>query len=125
MGANGSYARGDADTEAGRAYECVGAIGDNIKILEQKDKKKGAKLPEESHTPNRIYAVFRKDGKDVKAIAQYDENGKKVFEIHTQDHHGLGPHYHKWKDGKPESGEPHRLTKSMQKLLDKVRNFKK
>ena len=42
-----------------------GAASGRIHILEMKDKKKGNKLPEESHTPGRIYAIFRKDGKLV------------------------------------------------------------
>ena len=48
--------------------------------------------------PAAIYAIFRKDGKDVKSIAQYGKNGQKIWEIHTDEHHGLQPHYHKWED---------------------------
>ena len=46
--------------------------------------------------PAAIYAIFRKDVKDVKPIAQYGKNGQKIWEIHTDEHHGLQPHYHKW-----------------------------
>ena len=53
MGSNGSFSRGYTRTEEGRMYETVYMIGDNIAVLEQKDKHKGTKLPEESHTPNR------------------------------------------------------------------------
>ena len=122
MGAVGSFERGTANTEAGRNYKTIYSIGDNIKVLELKNPKKGAKLPEESHTPNRIYATFYKDGHDVKAIAKYGLDGKKLFEIHTIDHKGLGAHYHVWKDGKPI--EVHSLTPEMKSLLDIVRNFK-
>ena len=122
MGAVGSFERGTANTEAGRNYKTIYSIGDIIKVLELKNPKKGVKLPEESHTPNRIYATFYKDGHDVKAIAKYGLDGKKLFEIHTIDHKGLGAHYHVWKDGKPI--EVHSLTLEMKSLLDIVRNFK-
>ena len=39
------------------------------------------------------------------------------WEIHTT---RLGPHYHKWKDGKPLDEEPHPLTPAMKKLLKNV-----
>lgn len=122
MGAVGSFERGTANTEVGRNYKTIYSIGDNIKVLELKNPEKGVKLPEESHTPNRIYATFYKDGHDVKAIAKYGFDGKKLFEIHTIDHKGLGAHYHVWKDGKPI--EVHSLTPEMKSLLDIVRNFK-
>lgn len=122
MGGNGSFEARSTDTEAGRNYMTVFAIGDNVMVLQQKDPRKGVKQPEESHTPNRIYATFRKDGKDVKSIAQYGDDGKKLWEIHTNDHHGLKPHYHVWKDGRPVS--VHTLTEGMKELLDRIRNFK-
>lgn len=122
MGAVGSFERGTANSEAGRDYKTIYSIGDNIKVLELKNPKKGVKLPEESHTPNRIYVTFYKDGHDVKAIAKYGSDGKKLYEIHTIDHKGLGAHYHVWKEGKPI--EVHSLTSEMKILLDKVRNFK-
>lgn len=122
MGANGSYANHSTDTSEGRHYQTVATIGDNIKILEPKQTNGARKLPEESHTPNRIYATFYKDGHDVKAIAKYGENGKKIFEIHTIDHKGLGAHYHIWKNGRPV--EVHSLTKELENLLDKIRKFR-
>ena len=123
MGGNGSHASGILNTESGRAYKTLFKIGDNIIVLEQKDPKKKGKLPEESHTPGRIYAIFRKDGKDVGSIAQYGKDGKKIWEIHTSPHHMGKEHYHKWKDGKPVSS--HYLTKAMRKILNKVRRFEK
>lgn len=122
MGGNGSAAKGLTNSEAGRKFKTVGTIGD-IQIVESKNPKQSAKLPEESHTPNRIYAEFRKDGKDVGAIAVYGPDCKKIYEIHTADHHGLNPHVHYWKDGKPVSVGP--LDASQQALLDKVRKNKK
>lgn len=81
-------------------------------------------MPEESHTPNRIYATFEKDGSDVKAIARYGSDGKKIFEIHTVDHYGIHPHYHLWGDGtQQKDGFP--LTSEMKMLLDKVRKYDK
>lgn len=122
MGANGSHASGILNTEEGRAYKTLFKMGDNIVYLDQKSSKQGGKLPEESHTPNRIYASFKADGKDIKAVAKYDNDGKKLWEIHTNDHKGIKPHYHIWKDGKP-SKDGYSLTTEMQKLLKKVRNY--
>lgn len=122
MGGNGSHASGILNTESGRAYKTLFKIGVNIIVLEQKDPKKKGKLPEESHTPNRIYVSFMADGKDVKEIAKYDKDGKKVWAIHTQPHKDLTVHYHIWKDGKP-SKDGYPLTTDMQRLLNKVRNY--
>lgn len=121
MGGNGSYAAGSTNSEAGRLYKTVGTIGD-IHILEKKNPKDSHSLPEESHTPNRIYAEIRADGKDVGKIAKYGLDGKKLWEIHTTPHHDLKDHYHEWKDGRP-VGKPKELTNEMKRLLDKVRNY--
>lgn len=123
MGGNGSFSRGDASTEAGRKYEAIYSIGENVVILEQKDKKKGVKLPEESHTPNRIYVSFYKDGHDVKDIAKYGEDGKRIWVIHTADHRGLRPHFHYWHNSTQDE-VAHPLTKEMRDILERVRNFK-
>jgi len=122
MGGNGSFVRGNANCEDGRRWKTI-AVNGRIHILEMKDQKKGNKLPEESHTPGRIYAMFRKDGKDVGSIAQYGKDGKKIWEIHTSPHHMGREHYHKWKDGKPVSS--HYLTKALRRILNKVRRFEK
>ena len=119
MGGNGSFKRGETLSAENRKYETVFMIGNNIAILEQKDKRKGTKLPEESHTPGRTYAAFRKDGKDVKLIAVYNGNGIKLYEIHTDDHRGLRPHYHPWKDGKPDKEIVLPLTEEMENILRK------
>lgn len=122
MGANGSFAYGSTIYEESRAYKTVMSIGNNIKVLEQKNSKKGTKLPEESHTPNRIYVAFRKDGQDVKCIAQYGQDGKKIFEIHTDNHHGMKPHYHKWQNGHPIDASE--LSPDKLALLNRIRKFK-
>ena len=122
MGANGSFSKGTANTEAERMYFTVDTL-EEIQILQYKNPKQ-RKLPEESHKPNRIYATFEKDGSDVKAIAKYGSDGKKLFEIHTGDHYGIHPHYHRWKDG-GQGKDGFRLTPEMEKLLDKVRKYDK
>lgn len=122
MGANGSFSKGTAKTKNGRRYFTVDTLGE-IQILQYKNLKQ-RKLPEESDEPNRIYATFEKDGSDVKAIAKYGSDGKKLFEIHTADHYGIHPHYHLWKDGR-QGKDGFRLTSEMEKLLDKVRKYDK
>lgn len=126
MGANGSKASGVLESEEGRRYHTVFSIGENIKILQPKSDSYGkGKLPEESHTPNRIYAIFHADGSTLKAYAKYDENCKKVFEVHTDDHKGLGAHYHPWKDGMP-LGKKHvyKITPEMRSMIDHILKFK-
>ena len=59
MGANGSFANKVTGTEEGRRYKTITAIGDNIKILEPKQVNGAIKLPEESHSPNRIYVTAK------------------------------------------------------------------
>jgi len=122
MGANGSHASGVLNTEDGRSYRTLFTMGDNIKVLEQKNPKQSGKLPEESRTPNRVYVSFWKNGKDVKEVAQYGSDGKKIYAIHTGDHHGLSPHYHIWKNGRPLE-DAYALTPQMKKLLSKIQNY--
>lgn len=128
MGSRGSFARGDADTEEGRKYKGLFWIGD-VKVLEYDGKT--AKLPEESHTANRIYATFYKDGHDVKEIAKYGPNGLKQWAIHTAKHDDLFDHYHPWRDGSPIIDEvTHKnkalpLTPEMEVILNKLRTFGK
>lgn len=130
MGANGSHANGSLDSELGRNWKTTGTVGD-IQIVQKKNSKESVKLPEESHTPNRIYAIFNKNGNDVQAIAKYGPDGKKIWEIHTRDHNGLGEHYHPCEDGHaktitnrngyPES-EAYALDSEKKAILEKVRN---
>lgn len=122
MGANGSHASGVLETEAGRKYRTLFTMEDNIVVLAQKDVNKSGKLPEESHLPNRIYVSFMSNGTDVKEVAKYGPDGKKEFAIHTNDHKGISPHFHKWENGKPEKAA-HPLTKDMESLLNKVKNY--
>lgn len=133
MGANGSHANGSLDSEFGRNWKTTGTVGD-IQIVQKKNSKESVKLPEESHTPNRIYAIFNKNGNDVQAIAKYGPDGKKIWEIHTRDHNGLGEHYHPCEDGHaktitnrngyPES-EAYALDPEKKAILEKVRNYGK
>lgn len=133
MGANGSHSNGSLDSELGRKWKTTGTVGD-IQIVQKKNAKESVKLPEESHSPNRIYAVFNKKGNDVQAIAKYGPDGKKIWEIHTNDHNGLGPHYHPCEDGHartitnrngyPES-EAYSLDAEKKAILERVRNYGK
>lgn len=121
MGANGSFASGWTNSELGRSYKTIGIVGD-IHVVSPKNHRAGIKLPEESHTPDRIYATYYKDGHDIKAIAKYGADGQKIWEVHTMDHKNLGSHYHEWKNGRPVNNQP--LSKEMIEILDKLRNFK-
>lgn len=125
MGGNGSRGKGLLNSELGRNWKTVVTIGD-IQAIQLKDSTKSNKLPEESRSTNRIYSIFEKNGSDVKAIAKYDSNGKKIWEIHTTDHKGLGAHFHLWKDGKPIKGSETSLVghPDLLAILNKVRNFK-
>lgn len=133
MGANGSHANGSLESELGRNWKTTGTVGD-IQIVQKKNIKESVKLPEESHTPNRIYAIFNKNGSDVQAIAKYGPDGKKIWEIHTRDHNGLGEHYHPCENGHaktiinrngyPES-EAYALDSEKKAILEKVRNYGK
>lgn len=123
MGGNGSFASGATNLESNRRFKTIFDFNENIKILEMKNSRDGVKLPEESHTKNRVYAIFYKNGKGLKAVGVYGNDGKKLFEIHTIDHKGLGPHYHVWDNGRPSNSYP--ITAEMRKLLDKIINFKR
>lgn len=122
MGGNGSFALKSTVSEAGRRWKTVMTTPSGIKILELKNPNSSISLPEESHTPNTTYAIFNKGGKGLKAVAKYGEEGKKLFEIHTTDHKGLGAHYHPWKDGHPMEARP--LTAALKKLLNDAINLK-
>lgn len=115
MGGNGSFASGTTRYEEGRRWKTVKMLSNGIKVLELKKGGASVKLPEESHTPNSVYAIYYANGKGLKALAKYGSDGKKLYEIHTIDHKGLGSHFHTWKDGKPEDPRP--ITKAMEKLI--------
>ena len=61
---------------------------------------------------------------DLYSIGLLKEFFSLPWEVHTTDHKGLGPHYHKWKDGKPLNEEPHKLTPAMKKLLKNISDLK-
>ena len=91
-------------------------------LSELKNSNDSISLPEESHTPGSLFAIFNKGGKGLKAVAKYGDDCKKIFEIHTTDHKGLGAHYHPWKDGHPLDAKP--LTEELKKLLENASNLK-
>lgn len=125
MGGNGSFFSGITNFESGRMYKTVFSIGDNIKILETKSLKASLKLPEESHTPNRTYATFYRNGKGLKEIAEYGPDGNRINSIHIQDHKGMGSHWHPWMNGRQAQKDARPLTNEMKKLINKIKNFKK
>lgn len=120
MSGNGTFSKGKIFPVEERGYKTVCYIENNIVVIEKNSK--DIKLPEESHTAGRIYVLFEKDGSDVKAIAQYGADHKKLWEIHTADHRKMGPHLHYWKNGKP-YGDLQLLNDFQLELLKKVRNF--
>lgn len=141
MGANGSKASGALETAAGRTYHTVISITDNIKVVESNNKNANVKLPEESHTPNRIYVVINKPatgskGKNdphagkLKSIGVYGPDCKKLYEIHVDHKHdGMSIHFHPWENGHPErtgigknaKNKAFPLTPEMKKLLDNIK----
>ncbi len=131
MGANGQHASGVLEIEGNRRWYTVASVSKDVKILELKpvsgSKQPGVKLPEESHTENRVYAImYSKDSKyqGIKAIAKYDENGKKIFEMHTSDHKGMGHHYHIWVNGSPGTAIQG-WSQEMKKIYKQVYNYEK
>lgn len=134
MGSNGSPAKAAKTSRIGNNYNTVGHVG-KIEIVQKKNPKDSLKLPERSNVPNKIVAMFKKDGSDVKAIAKYDKDGNKIWEIHTTDHDDLREHYHPWKNGRPVQNwdkaknkmrnEVHKLTKEMKQYLKQVQNYGK
>lgn len=124
MGANGSKSAGTTATESGRRWKTIEVLDNGVKIIEFKNPKTPGKMPEESHSPNSIYAMMNKNGSGIKAISVYNEDCIKVVEIHTADHDGLGVHYHDWKNGGPISVHSISDNIKWQKLLyDTINNL--
>ena len=141
MGANGSKAGGYLETPAGRTYHTVISITDNIKVVAPNNKNTNVKLPEESHTPNRIYVAINKPTTDkkgqndpyagkLKSIGVYGPDCKKLYEIHVDHKHdGMSIHFHPWENGHPVktgTGKNAKnvafpLTPEMKKLLEIVK----
>ena len=101
MGGNGSKLKGTTETEAGRRWKTIEVLPNGVEIIEFKNPKTPTKMPEESHSPNAIYGMLFKKGNGLKSISIYDSDCKKVVEIHNEDHDGIGPHFHYWKNGRP------------------------
>lgn len=142
MGANGSKGKGLLEDPRNRNYHTALDISDNIKVVEANNKNANVKLPEESHTPNRIYVAINKPATDkkgqkdpyagkLKSIAVYGSDCKKLFEIHVDHtHNGLAIHYHPWENGHPVKNGTGKnahniafpLTSEMKKLLEQVKS---
>ena len=142
MGGNGSKAKGLLESENSREYKTLLKVADNIVVVEAKKKNARVKLPEESHTPNRIYVAINRPplnnrsttdpyaGK-LKSIAVYGSDCKKLYEIHVDHtHNGLPIHYHPWCDGQPikagagkhSPSVAYELTLEMKELLNQIYN---
>lgn len=144
MGANGSKGKGLLEDPEMRDYRTneIFQISDNIVVVEAKNKNAKVKLPEESHTPNRVYVAVNKPATDkigqndpyagkLKSIAVCGSNCKKLYEIHVDHTHGGMPeHYHPWENGHPvKAGRgknahnvAYPLTAEMKQLLQQVKN---
>ena len=79
MGGNGSFALGTTHSEAGRRWKTIMVTPSGIKVLELKNTKDSISLPEESHTPNSIYAVFNKDLKELPNMVTMERNCSKYI----------------------------------------------
>lgn len=141
MGANGSKAKEILENPKNWQYRTALDISDNIKVIEANNKNANVKLPEESHTPNRIYVAINKPATDkkglndpyagkFKSIAVYGSDCKKLFEIHVDhSHDGMHEHYHPWVDGSPiKTGRGKNspnvafpLTAEMKNILEKIK----
>ena len=113
MGANGSKSSGILEDESGRRWKTIEVLPNGVEIIEFKNKKTPTKMPEESHSPNAIYGMMFKKGNGLKSISIYDSDCKKVVEIHNEDHDGIGPHFHYWKEGRP-VGKPQPIASNPQ-----------
>lgn len=127
MGGNGTFSKGHDIPEESRQWRTIDTLPakdgfPEVAIVEMKSRKY-IKTPEESSTENRVYAVFYPDGSDVKEISLYDSHLKTAV-VHTEDHHGIRPHYHEWKDGR-QMKKALPLTEEMKRLLEHVREYKK
>ena len=124
MGGNGSTSSGLTTTESGRRWKTVEVLPNGVKVIEFKKANTQLKIPEESRSPNSVYAMMDKKGRNLSRIAVYGADSKKMVEIHTEDHHGISPHYHLWRDGRPVgSVKPLSDDSSLQRLFDETLSY--
>lgn len=124
MGGNGSKSSGLTAKESGRRWKTVEVLPNGVEVIEFKKSNTPLKMPEESHSPNSVYAMMDKKGSKLSRIAVYDADCMKIVEIHTEDHHGISPHYHMWKDGRPVgSVKPVSDNSSLQRLFDETLSY--
>ena len=125
MGANGSVLQRQGMRPVGERWVSVGNVGD-VEILQMKPGINNTQLPRDGAKPNSTYSIFMRNGKDVKTIAKYDENGIAKWEIHNDNHHGIKPHIHLCNEkGYPISNTGSELTPELASLFERVRNFRK
>lgn len=131
MGGNGSYIKGMYDNESEREYRTVHDLSKNIKVIELKKRGSHNSMPRTSHTANRVYVIFYKDGSGVKEIARYGKNHELKWVIHTHEHSdkkGIYKegHVHYWKKGKPTSKYPEDINNHprLKRLMEKIKMMK-
>ena len=77
----------------------------------------------------RMYKTVFSIGDNIKILEtknpKASPDGKRLNSIHLQDHKGLGPHWHPWKNGGQVENEAYKLTNEMKSLINKIINFKK
>lgn len=122
MGGNGSKAAGLLEVESNRRYKEIEVLENGVKVIAFKDSKTPTKMPEESHSPIAIYAMMFKKGNGLKSISVYGSDCKKKYEIHNEDHEGMGVHYHIWKNGALVSRHPISENQQLANLLSETLN---
>ena len=77
-------------------------------------------MPMHTHTKAKVYASRHPDGKIKEISIMNPKTGKKIMEIHTHNHKGMGMHVHHWEPGKAPRGNPSPLTKGQRKYLENL-----
>ena len=99
----------------GEEYKTLWQDGD-VKYVTPRDGKQSIRVPEETRTPDRIYATIDKDNQ-VKYITYYGSDGKKAVQIDLKHkHNGLQPHAHDGKD----HGEGREITPKETQDMDRI-----
>jgi hypothetical protein len=128
---NKAYSHDGKTFNYGDEYETK-FTANGMKFIQQKDSKP-TKAPIESQTLGRVYVTLdnnRNPGWRAKNLQQsihdltfIGDNGRITKQIHTTDHHGMGPHAHDWKtypDGALRPIAPRPLTADETKMLGKA-----
>lgn len=97
----GKYHKYGLDLQYGDEYKTILELKDlNVKIIVGKIKENESSAPQDSATPNRIYAIFEENNPDkrLKSFIFYNEQGRRYKQIDRDDHKINGkntnPHTH-------------------------------